>query len=121
MNKFRLPAGKTGLIKFIDRLCEGDKQWVCTIEPYREKRTLSQNALLWGVVYPQVATFFGGDVTKDDVHDALGDMFLPTETNPIDGRSRRVSTTKLSKRQFADYIEAILAWAATEHGLHVEV
>lgn len=120
MQTFILPGSRKSLNLFLDRLPTG-KSWAVSVAPHVKRRTLQQNALLWGVVYPQVALFFGGGVTKDDVHNALGDLFLPTEINPIDGREYRQSTARLGREQLSDYIEQICAWAAGEHGFHIEI
>ena len=100
-----------------------DKPWAITIEPHREKRTLSQNALMWKwheevVKYVHEAT--GQD--KDDIHEHLKQKFLTPKITEINGEiSKRWSTKGLSKAEMSEYMNKIYAWATSEMGLLLPV
>ena len=119
MQKFILPAGRTSLLRFIDRLSDSSKSWEVTIKPFVRRRSSTQNNLLWGVVYAQAAVFFG--VTKDEIHEGMGDLYLPKKRNKVTGKEHAVSTTSLSTKEFGEYVEKVCAFWATEHGLHIEI
>lgn len=59
--------------------------------------------------------------TTDEVHIGLREKFLPMiqKVNPLTGRTyyEPQSTTKLSKQEFSNYLEAIARYAAEEFGL----
>ena len=104
-------------------------EYVVTIEPKeqwlkRQPRTLSQNALAH-VWFKHIAvalnTQYGDDYwNADKVKDYFAVMFATDEVKP-DGEIWRkpVSTSKLTKKQMAEYMERIQAYMLTEHGIRV--
>ncbi len=94
----------------------------------RDQRTLSQNAYLWGVVYPHVAAGLAeawGERSVDPAraHVECGLMFLSEPV--VDMRTGEVrpgkvrSTTALNTAECADYIEKIIQFAADY--LHMDI
>ncbi len=96
-----------------------DKPWMITVEPFRKKRTLSQNALMhmWvGKVVEAAAEHTG--YGHDDMHQHFKEMFLTPQITEISGRiSKRWTTTGLSTAEMAEYTDKIYAWASSELGL----
>lgn len=85
------------------------QQVTLTITKRIPRRSLPQNAYLWGVVYRVIATFTGD--TDEAIHDAMGREFLSYRDDK--GLQRVRSTTELSTEEFAEYVEQVRAWAAT--------
>lgn len=90
-----------------------NRAWAVEVKEYRERKTDAQQGYLWGVVYRHIAEFCG--CTTKDVHRDLGRLFL------FDGQSHGItrvrSTSKFDVREMGDYIDQVLAWAATELGI----
>jgi hypothetical protein len=111
------------ILRFAHQLAK-DKRWRVTIEPYVKRRSNSQNAYLWGVVYPTILQAMPSDLagwTADEVHEFfLGEHFGwervtgfgKTKQRPI----RRSS--KLSTLEFQDYVAFIQQFMA-EKGVYV--
>lgn len=109
--------------KFIDLSFKPDnqKQWLDFAEKYNKKkvvleitedkpkRTLDQNAYLWGIVYKTISDYNGD--TENDLHEYLKRKLLPPKFIKVLGKEVKVpaSTTDLSKSDFSDYIERIRA------------
>lgn len=96
------------------------KPWQVTIEPYRKRRSLSQNALMWAwvdEVTEYVREHTGHE--RDEVHDFLKAKFLPKRFVEINGELREVppTTTELTTQEMATYMDSIYAWATTGLGL----
>jgi hypothetical protein len=96
-----------------------DKLWQITIEPYRKKRSLSQNALMWvwlEEVVKHVHETTGQD--KDDIHEFFKAKFLPARQVEMAGDTIEYrTTTKLTTAEMSAYMNAIEAWATSELGL----
>ena len=78
------------------------------IRKHRKDRTLSQQGYLWGGIYQFIADHTDG-WTKEDVHDAMRQMFLTDRTGPM---PLLRSTTELSTVEFNEYIERIAQFCA---------
>ena len=80
------------------------------IKPYVAKRSLDQNALyhMWLTV---IADYTG--YTKDEMHDVMRARYLPLNFRVVDGikLNELTSTTKLTTKQFGDYMREIEAFA----------
>lgn len=115
------------------RAIEIDREKLMTVRIEEDKisRTLRQNAYLWGVVYKYIVDndpgFFASEKTErllkthglkivDVVHEFCKSQFLPPLFVPVgDGGVRlALSTAKLNRRDFNDYVEEIRRWAAFE-------
>jgi hypothetical protein len=96
------------------------KPWQVVIEPYRKKRTTSQNALMWAWL-EQVAQLVHDDTgtDKDDIHEFFKLKFLPVRTITINGEERHIpgSTTKLTTAEMMEYMDKINAWVTSTLGL----
>jgi hypothetical protein len=111
------------IVRFAHQLA-ADKRWRVTIEPAKKTRSTSQNAYLWGVVYPTILTALASDLagwTNEEVHEFfLGEHFGwervtgfgKTKQRPI----RRSS--KLTTLEFMDYVGFIQRFMA-ERGVYV--
>lgn len=88
-------------------------------------RSLSQNSYYWAVVLPVVCNMLRGggvEVTPDDAHEYLKRRFLPDDFGVVapDGRVVFVhkSTANLTKPEFADFLNAVIAWAS-DYGVSI--
>lgn len=100
------------------------KPWKVTIERETNRRTLSQNALMWAWiddVVEHVIEHTGHD--KDEIHDFFKAKFLPTRLIRIENEIQRAtgSTKSLTTKEMTDYMNKIYAWATTELGLFLPV
>jgi len=102
-----------------------DKRWRVTFEPYVKTRSSSQNAYLWGVVYPTILRALGdSDLagwTADDLHDFfLGEHFGWERVNGFGKTKQRPirRSSKLSTLEFNEYVAFIQRFMA-ERGVYV--
>ena len=80
---------------FLDRL-PADKGWRIEIRPYSAKRTLKQNATMWGLAYDLImeSTGLEGEFERKQLHrDFCGDFFGWVD-GPMGKRRPRRTTTK---------------------------
>ncbi len=95
------------------------KRWEVTVKRWRKKRTLNQNALYWKwitEVVDHVSDYTGYE--KDEVANHCKQEFLPPKIIAIDGkRSHYRTTTNLSTKEMAEYMDRIYRWASQELGL----
>lgn len=94
-----------------------NRNWEIVIREHHEKRTSPQNSYYFGVVIATIAKHTG--YSPDEVHELAATLFLPDGEVEIGGKTimRRKSTAKLSKVEFGDYIDRVIAWAASEAGV----
>lgn len=98
-------------LKTLDEL----KAWQVTIEEFRRPRSGQQNKFLWAVMYPTILEA-GGEMLKgwtaDDLHEYfLGEVY-GWEVVEGFGRKRMRPvrrSSRLTKTEFTDYLEAISA------------
>lgn len=99
-----------------------------SVQPLEDARSLQQNKFYWGVVLRQIseqAQVEGIGANADGWHLYFKKMFLGYQFTKVKepGKKRKTvkrelrSTTDLSVRQFAEYIERIQAHAATVFGV----
>ena len=88
-------------------------EYLVSIEKARGKRSLNQNAYLFGVVYRTVAEHTGN--TVDEIHEVFKRMFLPPKFIMYNGKEVKLpsSTTDLNKAEFGVYVDRIIAEAGT--------
>lgn len=88
-------------------------QVMVSIESMRSQRTDRQNAWYWGQVLPLIAEFTGH--TSEELHEIYKRMFLPKRV--VKYKDKEIvmagSTTTQSISEFGEYIERILAEAAS--------
>lgn len=96
-----------------------DGEVVITIERKHARRSLQQNAYLWGVVYQLLSEHTG--YTVEEIHEWAKMKFIPKRIALADGNGEvrddlviGGSTRKLNKVQFGEYVEAIREFAALE-------
>lgn len=101
-----------------------------TLEAHQDKRTSKQNRTLWGVCYEsivqQIAEEVGYDkhdkAGKEQLHEGLLMLYGGVKQCPITKREVAAKrSSKMTVAEFADYIEWIARWAATEYGIVVEL
>lgn len=89
------------------------RAWAIEVKEWRERKTDAQQGYLWGVVYRTIADYCG--CTTKDVHRDLGRLFL------FDGEQHGIarvrSTANFSVKEMGEYIDLVIAWAATELGV----
>jgi len=99
--------------------CEGKLVTFSLVE-WKPLRSKKQNSFYFGFIVPPVAQFFtehGEPTTPDEAHEYLmTEVGKLTYTSAITGKPRRLSSTKLTRSQWEDYITQIRAWGA-EYGL----
>jgi hypothetical protein len=113
---------KEGKIKFDDPSrylvhlsnLEGQR-FELTIEKERRGRTLNQNSYYWSVIIEILGNHFGYEA--EEMHEALKIKFLKKheDTDLVTVGS----TTKLSTKEFGEYLDKIMRWAATEHQCYI--
>jgi hypothetical protein len=86
------------------------------IKPWKNPRTLDQNALFHGWC-KILSDEFGSDF--EDTKEALKHKFLPPRYVEMDGETIEVrrSTAKLSAAEMWDLCNRIQAWAASDFGI----
>jgi len=111
-----------GLGEFLHRL-NGQKITI-TLEPYKKKRSGAQNRYYWSVVIGTVRQFindYGNDFSPDDVHEYLMEhvggytqivpmMYKGKATDKM--LTRRKSSTKLTTKEWDEYMQKIYVWAS---------
>jgi hypothetical protein len=114
----RTPEQRDAIRDLVGKL-DVSKPWSITVEPYRKKRTNSQNNLYWKWI-SIVARETGN--SQDDVHDAFKDMFCPPRTVTLGDNERHVrSTTKLNTAEMTEYMNAVYAYVTSELGCHLSI
>lgn len=108
------PADDFGFGELVSKLRKMDsgnyKVFVCDDRP---SRSLQQNAYYWAVVIPLMADHLG--YTKIECHELFKIQFLPRHQIEVDGKkySYSQSTRSLNTKQFAEYLEEIIALAVS--------
>jgi hypothetical protein len=91
------------------------------LRPHRRQRSLVQNNWIWGVAYPLLAETLGYDADEiDDMHYGLVAKWAGSH---IDERIGEVVANKrsseLTTKEFSDYMEWIVRFAAKELGCQI--
>ena len=82
-------------------------------------RSLSQNRLLWGVLYHTLSEWSGH--SPEELHEYLKDKFLAADQKELPSGEVMVvtpSTTMLTVEEFTKYVDEIYRWAA-ERGCYI--
>lgn len=127
MNAFVLPKGTRGRIitrvsEFLGKL-PAAQAWKVEVTPHKTKRSDSQNAYLWGVVYKTILE--AGELqgwSSQDIHDYMLGEHFGWETLEGFGRKRLRPlrrSAKLTTTEFMDYI-AFIQQRMAEHGVYIE-
>lgn len=108
------------------------RTWCVAFGEAEDDRSLQQNRLYWGVILRQIserALIAGQRYTADAWHELFKRQFLGYEVikAPVAGRKRPTiyrrlrSTTKLTVRQMSEYLERVIAFAATDLGVTIDL
>lgn len=106
-------------VRFFERLPTG-QAWRVIVEPWKPKRSQSQNRYLFGVVYPALLKHLEG-WEAEDVHEFFLGEHFGWETLEGLGRKRVKPirrSSKLTKQEFSDYI-AFIQKRAAEMGVYI--
>lgn len=114
-----MESGKVKNRKIISALLGGlqDGKYILEINDYN-RRSTPQNRYYWGLVIPIIQKAIkdlGTELTKEEAHEFLKSRFNLSEiVNHDTGEAISVplSTTRLNKEQFGEYIEKIQRFAA---------
>ena len=97
---------------------------VVTVQRKTRKRSLEQNAWLWGVALPLIAEHLGYDRHEhDDLHyDLLSVRFGTRAVAPrVPGAQPRIvparTSSELTTAEFSDYMDWLVRYAAQEFGV----
>ncbi|HDR2612399.1 TPA: recombination protein NinB [Enterobacter ludwigii] len=94
------------------------------IKPWKEKRSLSQNSLMWmwnGDVATAVNLHSSSKLTEEDLHEFLKDMFCPAKPVTVLGVTKMVKSTKLlDTEEMTFYLRRIEVWCA-ERGIKLRI
>lgn len=103
-------SNRSSLIRKVEQLDCTNGSWTVSIRPYKAKRSNPQNSLYWSFL-TQFGAYLG--YTQDETHDLARFKFLREAITVGDERMPRLkSTTKLSTKEFSEYYEACVRWAA---------
>jgi hypothetical protein len=129
METFILPAGgrerviaRAGL--FLSSLPQ-DRPYKVTVEEHKQKRSLSQNALLWAI-YDEIIKRGGeamGGWESSELHDFFLMEHYGAETVDIFGKRKLRPlrrSSKLTKMEFSDHVEFVLRFMA-QRGVAINV
>ena len=102
-----------------------ERQYRLTFAEVREDRSARQNRFYWGPVLTQIAAQAPGNWTPDAWHEAFKRTILGFEVVKVKvaGRKRATiyrrlrSTTDLTVKQMSEYLDQVLATAATDLGV----
>lgn len=94
------------------------KAWRVEVVQHQDKRTLSQNKLYWAIA-TEIARETGH--TPDEIHEYCKATFLPKRIVSFDGKDTEIvgSSAELDKPAFSEYVERVMAWAASDFGIVV--
>ena len=94
------------------------------VKPWREKRSLSQNSLMWlwnGDVATAVNMHSSSKLTEEDLHEFLKDMFCPAKPVTVLGVTKMVKSTKLlDTEEMTFYLRRIEVWCI-ERGIKLRI
>ena len=95
------------------------REWQVIVEPYKKRRSLSQNGLYWRWV-EIISNDTGNDT--DAVHDFLKNKFLVPKEIEIAGEKVLCrSTRKQDTKTMSEYMDKVYAFAGSELGIFLPV
>lgn len=97
-----------------------DDDWRVTIEPYRKKRSLDQNAYLHAVPLKMMADKTGYGI--EDIKQYLCGEWSGWQEFEMFGKTRMkplVTTSQMNTRQMTDFIEWLIWYGAEKMGLNI--
>lgn len=138
----RIGSTKSGALKWFQEMSTlpfqikalfADSSIEMIIRKAGNKRTLAQNAYLWGVMYDNLLNYFRTEnpalkVSSEDVHNLCKEKFLPIVFQGVlkDAKDKfgnihsiPYTTTRLTTVQFSEYKDLIQYWAAEHLGCKI--
>ena len=104
----------------IQAVQDAKQGWVVSIQP--PNRTTAQNSFYWAMLRAISEQIRPSKAHDPDVwHAYFKTLFLPTRMTELPNGQvieSEPTTTGLTKQEFSDYVEQVLAWA-THHGLQM--
>lgn len=90
---------------------------VVSVDAYQAKRSGEQNRLYWSVLteIAESVEIEGKCFSKDAWHEHFRSEFLPKQESP--SGLVAISTSQMTKQQFADYVTRVQAYAANHFGV----
>lgn len=108
----------------IQPMLESGNCYRLIIKPWRDKRSIPQNSLLWmwnSDVASAVNTHSSSKLTEEDLHEFLKDMFCPVKPVTVLGITKMVKSTKLlDTEEMTFYLRRIEVWCA-ERGIKLRI
>ena len=115
--KFRFinKAGRQVVFDYLDKCKEG-VEYEVEVKRYFKKRSIPQNRLYW-LYIACIMDETGND--RNTIHNELREMFLPVRYGRLGDKVTKnlTSTTTLNTKQFKDYTDQVVVWAAVELGI----
>lgn len=106
------------------KMLDPTKAWRVEINEFKSRRTLQQNAYLWGVVYPTVIKA-GGEMlagwTSDDLHEYFLGEYHGWETIQGFGKKRLRPIKRSSRLTISDFMKFLefIQRRMAEHGVYI--
>lgn len=96
------------------------------VRPYKSKRSLIQNNLMWkwiDLIRIHIADSTGKFYSGEEIHEWLKKRFLAIKVVEIAGEAHpcTATTTKLNTKEMSDYLDTINNFCASELGLFLPV
>ena len=109
-------AERTRFTEYVKALPDGPMEVV--VRRRQQQRSLDQNAWIWGVAYPVIAEELGYDKHEhEDLHYALvAKCFGEHFDKRLGAMVPNKRSSKLTTKEFSDYMEWLVRFAATELG-----
>ena len=87
------------------------------IRKRKTQRSLQQSAWLWGVALPLLAESFGYDRHEHESlhYQLLAECFGSSYDQRFGREMPRVTSSRMTTKEFSDYMEWLVRWAAVEH------
>lgn len=100
---------------------------ILSIDKARKVRSTQQGRYYWGCVVPAFQKVWSiarqridlEPLTKDETHDVLVQVLLGSVDGPMPGTRLPKKTSKMTTKEFSDYIEGCLELALTEYKMHI--
>lgn len=94
------------------------KPWRIEIKRHSERRSLGQNRRYW-VAIAEIASETGH--SPDEIHTYAKHEFLPRRLVSLNDKDVEVdgSSAELDAAGFSEYLERVIAWAASDFGIQV--
>jgi hypothetical protein len=128
MNEQRIIIGKGGdmtrAFAVIQALVR-DGATEITVKPYKARRTVDQNALLWSI-YTEIIKRGGEQMAgwdKDDLHELFLQLHFGSKVLTLGQHKKRTAlrrSSRLNKQEFSDFVEFIVRYMANE-GVYIEL